>query len=181
VAVRLLLNPEALSYGTTAGWPVLNWTLYTWGLPTATLLLSAWFLQSIESPIRNFGPHTLRALAVLTGFALVNVEVSHAFQDAGPVELGGSTMLQGMVRSLSWGTYGMLLLGIGIGRSSRAARFAGFAFVLLAAAKVFVYDMWSLPGFIRVGSLLGLGGILLVAAFLFERLVLRSDADGGAS
>ena len=46
-------------------------------------------------------------------------------------------------------------------------------FVLLAAVKVFVVDLWSLPGFIRVGSLLGLGVFLIVAAFLFERLVLR--------
>jgi hypothetical protein len=51
---------------------------------------------------------------------------------------------------------------------------------------VFVYDIWSLPGFVRVGSLMGLGVTLLIAAFLFERLVLRdgpvttSDASKGA-
>jgi uncharacterized membrane protein len=182
VAVRLLLNPEALSYGSTDGWFLLNWTLYTWGIPTITLLVSATWLQRTSPPrdLLAFAPTLLRALAVLTGFALVNVEVSDAFQDAGPVELGGSTMLQGMVRSLSWGAYGMLLLGVGLSRRSRATRFAGFAFVLLGAAKVFVYDMWSLPGFIRVGSLLGLGMLLLVAAFLFERLVLRPDPEEGA-
>jgi len=38
---------------------------------------------------------------------------------------------------------------------------------------VFVVDLWSLSGFVRVGSVLGLGVLLLVAAFLFERLVLR--------
>jgi uncharacterized membrane protein len=182
VGTRLLVNPEALSYGDSDGWPILNWTLYTWGIPTAALLLSARFLQrSPSGPVQQVGPAALRGMAMLTGFALVNVEVSHAFQDAGPVELGGNTMLQGMVRSLSWGGYGMSLLAVGILRNSRSVRFAGFAFLLLAAAKVFVYDMWSLPGFVRVGSLLGLGFILLVAAFLFERLVLRPDADEGAS
>jgi hypothetical protein len=41
VAVRLVLNPYALEYGDTSGLPLLNWTLYTWGLPLVCLLLTA--------------------------------------------------------------------------------------------------------------------------------------------
>jgi uncharacterized membrane protein len=170
VGVRLLLNPWSLAWGDTGGWPVLNWTLYSWGVPTLALVAAAHWLQRAGTPV---APVMLRVLAMLTGFALVNVQVSDAFQDAGPVELGGSTMLQGMVRSLAWGGWGMLLLVIGLVADSRLTRFVGFSFILLAAFKVFVYDLWSLPGFVRVGSLLGLGFTLLVAAFLFERLVLR--------
>ena len=44
----------------------------------------------------------------------------------------------------------------------------------VATAKVFAVDLWSLSGFVRVGSVAALGVSLLVAAFLFERLVLRS-------
>ena len=39
------------------------------------------------------------------------------------------------------------------------------------------YRVSRVPGFVRVGSLMGLGFILLIAAFVFERLVLRADAS----
>ncbi|MCA9570215.1 MAG: DUF2339 domain-containing protein, partial [Myxococcales bacterium] len=177
VAVRLLANPWALEYGSTAGWPVLNWTLYTWGVPTLCLVGSAMGLERTR-PEHNDGldwaPQALRILAMLTGFALVNVEVSHAFQDAGPVELGGATMLQGMVRSLGWASWGLFLLVLGVPTRSRVTRFVGFAFLMLAAGKVFVYDIYSLPGFVRVGSFIGLGVLLIISALLFDRIVMRA-------
>ena len=42
-------------------------------------------------------------------------------------------------------------------------------------------DLWALSGFVRVGSVLGLGVTLLVAAFLFERLVLRESQSSDPS
>jgi uncharacterized membrane protein len=196
IGVRLLINPYALAYGDASGWPILNWTLWTWGIPTVCLLVAAKFVERPAVVVKAgdwrsvdwlvWAPVALRVLAMFTGFALVNMEVSHAFQDAGPVELGGSTMLQGMVRSISWGGWGLFLLVVGLFVNRRYTRFIGFSFILLATAKVFVYDIWSLPGFVRVGSLMGLGVTLLIAAFLFERLVLRdgpvttSDASKGA-
>ncbi|MCB9677989.1 MAG: DUF2339 domain-containing protein [Alphaproteobacteria bacterium] len=178
IGVRLLLNPYALAYGDTTGWPVLNWTLYTWGVPTLALVGSAWFVgRSAPTEGRNWlgwAPTALYVLAMLTGFALVNVEVSHAFQDAGPVELGGATMLQGMVRSLGWASWGLFLLVLGVPTRSRVTRFVGFAFLMLAAGKVFVYDIYSLPGFVRVGSFIGLGVLLIISALLFDRIVMRA-------
>lgn len=185
VSFRLLANPYALAYGTASGWPVLNWTLYTWGVPTVALIATAKGLEAGETDATRDGltgaPQFLRLLAMATGFALINVEVSHAFQDAGPVELGGATMLQGMVRSLAWSAYGLGLLVLGLFTGSRTTRFVGFAFLLLAAAKVSVYDLWTMPGFVRVGSLIGLGFTLIVAAVLFNRLVLREPSNAGES
>jgi uncharacterized membrane protein len=185
VGVRLLFNPYALSYGTAGGWPILNWTLYTWGVPTLSLVATAALLERSSPEGRRDelegAPSVLRLLAMGTGFALVNVQVSHAFQDAGPLDLAGTTMLQGMVRSLAWGGWGLFLLLLGLGVGSRMTRFVGFAFLLLAAAKVFVYDLWAMPGLVRVGSLIGLGVTLLVSAVLFNRLVLREPAHPGES
>jgi len=187
VATRLLLNPWALEYGDTAGLPILNWTLYTWGVPALAMLATAhWIRPSTGSsaPVGRTWERDLPALlllgAIAVGFALINVEVSHLFQDQGPVELGGRGLWQGMVRSLSWAAYGVALLGIGLGRDSRLVRLVGFVVVLLATGKVFVVDLWALSGFVRVGSVLGLGLCLLLAAFLFERLVLRQDRDADA-
>ncbi len=179
VTVRLCLNPWALEYGDTTGPVVLNWTLYTWGIPLVALLGAARLLPRGDSApaARRHGPGALVLMAIAIGFALVNVQVSHAFQDAGPVELGGHSLLQGMVRSLGWAAYGVTVLVAGLRREGRAVRMIGFGLVLLAAGKVFLVDLWSLSGFARVGSVLGLGVSLLLAAFLFERLVLRGAPD----
>ncbi|MBN2797970.1 MAG: DUF2339 domain-containing protein [Deltaproteobacteria bacterium] len=179
VGVRLLANPWALAYGDTGGWPILNWTLYTWGLPALSLLVGAQLLagqaprEGLLARVEGALPTALRLLAIGLGFALINVEVSHAFQDAGPVELGGHGLWQGMARSAGWATYGVGLLGLGLVARSRYVRLIGFGFVLLATVKVFVVDLWVFAGLVRVGSFACLGVSLLIAAFLFERLVLR--------
>lgn len=171
VGVRLVLNPFALSWGTASeGWPILNWTLYSWGLPLLCVLY-------VAHRMPRFAP-ALNGLAALIGFALVNVQVSHAFQDTGPLELGGSGLVQSMVRSASWAGYGLTILGIGLWRDVRWVRLVGFGFVLLATVKVFVFDLWGLSGFVRVGSVACLAVSLLVAALLFERIVLRGVSRG---
>ncbi|MFM2246484.1 MAG: hypothetical protein RL071_2558, partial [Pseudomonadota bacterium] len=185
VAVRLVLNPYALEYGDTSGLPLLNWTLYTWGLPLVCLLLTARWLgpqlrgdvQAGAAALPGWARGVLVLAAVAVGFALVNVQISDFFQDAGPVELGGHGVLQGMVRSLAWALYGVAVLSIGMGKDSKELRLVGFGLVMLAALKVFGSDLWSLQGFVRVGSVMGLGVTLMVAAFLFERLVLRKQRE----
>ena len=183
VTARLCFNPWALSYGDTTGTILLNWTLYTWGIPMVALLVGARGIAVGEgvARLRRHAPAGLVLMAVGIGFALVNVQVSHAFQDAGPVELGGNGLMQGMVRSLGWAAYGVAVLVTGLRREGPALRLVGFAIVLAAAGKVFAVDLWSLSGFVRVGSLLGLGVSLLLAAFLFERLVLRRNAAGAGA
>jgi uncharacterized membrane protein len=180
VGVRLLLNPWALAYGETGGWPILNWTLYTWGVPMLAALFMAWMLKRTADPgsgwhasAQRWLPTPVVVLGVFLGFALVNVEVSHLFQHEGPVALTGKTLLQGMVRSMSWGGYGIVVLVAGLVAGSRSMRLVGFGFTLLAAFKVFGFDLFALSGFVRAGSVLGLGFTLVLAAFLFERLVLR--------
>ena len=185
VGVRLLANPWVLSYGDAAGWPIVNWTLYTWGIPALAMLAAATFVAPTRrndalAQMEKVHPLLYVMLSIGLGFALVNAEVSHGFQDSGPLELGGSGLLQGMVRSISWAVFGVAVLIAGLASGSRIIRFTGFGFVLLAAAKVFAFDLWGLEGLARVGSVLALGLSLLVAAFLFERLVLRqapADTD----
>ncbi len=168
VAVRLLANPYALEYGRTEGPFLVNWTLYTWGIPTLGLLLAArWFPQPWLKVSQ-------RTAAILTGFALVNFEIAHAFAHDGQLSFRSENLGEEMVRSLSWGGYGLLLIVIGIRRRSRAVRLGGLVFTVLGAGKVFVVDLWSLSGFARVGAFGGMAVTLLAAAVAFAWLV-RND------
>lgn len=183
VGVRLVVNPWALAWGTASeGWPILNWTLYSWGVPLVCTLVVARQLprrlpDGEPDPADPFAlvAAPLGIVAAFIGFALVNVEVSHAFQDQGALELAGNDKLSSMVRSAAWAAYGLTVLGIGSWRDSRVVRLLGFAFVLLATVKVFAFDLWDLQGLVRVGSMGCLGVSLILAALAFERLVLRGS------
>jgi len=164
VGVRLLLNPFALEYGRGEGPILLNWTLYTWGIPTVALLVAARFY---ENPWMSRG---LRTLAVLTGFALLNLEIAHAFAHDNQLSFRSELIGVEMTRSIAWGGYGLLLIVLGIGKQSRATRLAGLGFAVLGAAKVFLFDTWSLSGFARVGAYAGMAVTLIAAAVAFAYL-----------
>lgn len=165
VMVRLVANPEALAYGGAEGFIVLNWTLYTWGVPLVALLLAARW---------QAGPPwlttALRTAAVLLGFALVNLEVAHAFAHDDQLSFRSEDLAKEMTRSVSWGAYGLVLVAHGVRSDRRGARLAGLAFIVLGAAKVFVVDLWTLSGFVRVGALGGMALSLLLAAIAFQSL-----------
>ncbi len=178
VGGRLLLNPYALEYGRGDGLYVLNWTLYTWGLPTVCLLVAAAAFP------QKWLARGLRTLAILTGFALLNFEIAHAFAVDGELSFHSERLAQEMVRSVSWGGYGLFLVLLGIVRKSRAVRMGGLGFMLLAAGKVLLVDLWILEGFLRVGALFGLAivGLATAMAFAFvERSVSRREAPPSPS
>lgn len=182
VGVRLLANPWALTWGEVGGWPVLNWTLYTWGVPMVALLFVAWGLgRAPAASLARQARVLVLLLGLLVGFGLVNVQISHAFRGDRPLtlDLFGGDRLESMVRSAGWAGWGLVVLGAGLASGHRLLRFVGFSFVLLATAKVFLVDLWDLTGFVRVGSLFCLAAALLVAAFVFERLVLRGPRPAG--
>ena len=167
VSVRLLANPSVLVYGDTSGWPILNWTLYTWGVPGILLLVAAWAFRVAVLPA------ALRTVAMLVFFALINLEIAHAFARAGRLSFWSDDLGESMTRSISWALYGLFIIALGVFRDSRRARLAGLGFALLGALKVFAVDLWSLSGFARVGSFAGLAVTLLVGAIAFSRIVLR--------
>ena len=165
VNVRLLLNPAALSYHGGEGPILLNWTLYTWGVPAACMLIAAHFLEN--TAIKGM----LRTSAVLLGFALLNLEIAHAFAHDNALSFRSENLREEMTRSISWGAYGLALIVLGVANGSRGARLAGLVIAVLGASKVCLVDMWSLSGFWRVGALAGIAVTLLAAGAAFQKLV----------
>ncbi len=173
---RLFLNPEAWRHGGGEGMIILNWTLYLWGVPTLCMLVAAWGFEARGQGLTAFG-RGLKIAAILLGFALVNLEVAHGFAHDNQLSFWSEDLSQSMVRSVSWGLYGLLLIGLGSAKQAQWLRLFGLAFLLLGAGKVFVLDLWSLTGFYRVGSIFGLAVVLILGAIAFQRLVLKDRED----
>ena len=79
----------------------------------------------------------------------------------------------GNVISLSlsalWALYAAALIVLGIMRSSRWPRLAGLGLLAVPVAKLFLYDAFSLGLAYRVTAFIGLGVLLVIGGFLYQR------------
>jgi uncharacterized membrane protein len=72
--------------------------------------------------------------------------------------------------SALWAVVGLALLSIGLWRDSRNLRIGGLVLFGIALAKLFLYDLSALSAMSRALSFLGVGLVLLFAAFLYQRV-----------
>jgi uncharacterized membrane protein len=79
--------------------------------------------------------------------------------------LTGQTLL-----SVLWGVTGVGLLVTGLVRDRRTLRRVALGLLAVTAAKVFLYDLAALDSMARVGSLIGLGVLLLAGGFAWQRV-----------
>ena len=73
----------------------------------------------------------------------------------------------------AWVFFAVALLVLGVVTRTRSNRLVAMGFLMLAAGKVFVFDLAALSGIYRVGSFLGAALTLLGSAVLLQRVVLR--------
>jgi uncharacterized membrane protein len=80
-------------------------------------------------------------------------------------------LLQGQLQlSALWAVAGIVALVVGLRLDMREVRLAALGLLGATAAKVFLYDLAALTSVYRVASFIGLGLVLLVAAFAYQRL-----------
>jgi uncharacterized membrane protein len=72
-----------------------------------------------------------------------------------------------------WLVYAVVLLVVGIARRSRAVRLGGLILIAVSIVKVFVYDVFTLSTMYRIIAFVGLGILLLVGGFLYQRYSAR--------
>ena len=72
--------------------------------------------------------------------------------------------------SVFWTVAGLVCLWLGLRREVRELRLAGFALLILAAGKVFLYDLSELESVWRVLSFIVLGLLFLLAALAYQRM-----------
>ena len=110
------------------------------------------------------------ALLHLASAALVTpFQPGTATIDSGLFELGVRQQGQ-MLLSVFWGLCGVTVMIVGLRRDLRALRAGGLALLFVAVAKVSLVDLATLDSLYRVASLCGLGMLLLVGAFVWQRL-----------
>jgi uncharacterized membrane protein len=188
VAARLLVNPEVLRYQPRGG-PLLNWLLYTYGVPALACLLGARWLRHAErrrgdapafdvlSGDRRYTPGVAAFLGLLLIFWLINLEIADFYSAGRYVEIDLSRHLQrDLTRSFAWGLYAIALLVVGMVRAERGLRIVALGFVMLTVGKVFVWDLGQLTGLYRILSFLALGASLIVVSLLYQRFARRDEA-----
>jgi len=82
---------------------------------------------------------------------------------------GEVTMAHHMGLSILWTLYAFAAMGIGIQRRQSALRFGAIGLFALTVAKVFLVDLGRLDAGYRILSFVVLGGLLILASFLYTR------------
>jgi uncharacterized membrane protein len=165
-------------YHVRSGTPIVNWYLYTFGIPALAFLAAASLFARNPYAKSLKGPAILRGAATMFLFLLMNVEVAD-FHSTGvgiTYHLSGATLMEDMTYSLSWGGFAIGLLAVGLVRRSRATRIGAILVLFLTVCKVFVHDLWELGALYRVASVVGLALALLGMSYLIQRFIFRKEA-----
>ncbi|MBV8199383.1 MAG: DUF2339 domain-containing protein, partial [Acidobacteria bacterium] len=165
----LALNP-LWKHQLVGSMPLLNVLAAAYALP-AVLAIAAGAEVRLQGG--RWLPRLASIAALLLGFAWISLSVRQhfagSFLDTAPA---GAAERYGY--SAAWVLYGVALLLAGIARRGPILRYGSLAVMLLAVAKVFLYDTARLSDLYRVLSFLGLGASLLLLGFLYQRFVFRA-------
>ncbi|MCC6988027.1 MAG: DUF2339 domain-containing protein [Acidobacteria bacterium] len=188
VGVRLLVNPAVLRYE-PRGAAVINWLLYTYGVPALACLVGAMWLRRAEarrgeSPRfdylardRDFPAAVVAFLGLLLVFWLINLEIADYYSAGRYVELDLTRHLQrDLTRSFAWGLYAITLLVVGLWKRQRGLRLVSLGFLMLTVGKVFLYDLGQLTGLYRIVSFMALGVSLILVSLLYQRFARREES-----
>ena len=185
---RLVANPALLTYYPRPDTRIVNWILYTYLVPAAALIGSAWHLRPREAERARPWESGLYATGAAVGaiassgaaIAVLFVWMNLAIADwyaTGPsltLTLGGAPA-QRLTVSITWAIYALLLLGLGMARAATGLRWLSLAFLLVTIGKVFLHDLGELRDLYRVASLVGLAVSLLLVSLLYQRFVFRRE------
>jgi len=180
VFVRLAFNPAVFVYE-PRGYRVFNWYLYAYAICAASMFLAAWWFSKTDDRVLTGLPRAsalLPAAGVILLFLLLNIEIADFYATGREITFRfGVTLAQDLTYTIGWLVFGMLLLTACIYLQNRLGRVAAVALIAVTAAKAFLYDMRSLGGLYRVGSLVGLALSLVLVALALQKFVLQDSRD----
>jgi uncharacterized membrane protein len=177
---------------------LLNFRFLALALLLGGLVLHLTLLRG-SSLLGGFTPAGVNALGILLVvllFVLITGETRDIFEKditrlAGVTTEGPSVYTQ--ISSLQnqkqlslsgiWLLYSIALMGVGLWRRRRGIRIASIVLFGFTILKIFIYDLSSLETLYRIFSFIGLGVILLVVSWLYQRykhlLLAEGESQGG--
>ncbi len=176
--IRLAVNPDVLSYHARAETPIWNWYLYTYGLAIAALFTAAAQLREPwDGFVRRETRGVLQALGTVLAFLLLNIEIADYFTAAGErvlaFKFSGSFALD-MAYTIAWALFALGLLIVGIWKTIRPARYAALGLLSVALAKLFLHDLARLDALYRVGALVVVAIVAILASVFYQRFLIQA-------
>ena len=156
--------------------PFINTRFLAFVIGIAATYLTAFILwrqkETITKEWRVFAPILLIAASFLTLW-IISFEVWQSFTNplrtATYSERQGLQNAQNLALTAVWAIYAVVGLITGIWRKWRYVRIGALALLVVPIVKVFVYDVFHLQTSYRIGAFVGLGVLLLVSAYLYQR------------
>jgi uncharacterized membrane protein len=173
--IRLAVNPAVLEYQIRGETPILNWQLYAYSLSALAMFFAAFWLTP---PTHLWGKINLRGLFGTLGgillFLLLNIEIADAFTPAGERSITfdfSGNLARDMTYTISWALFALTLLVLGIWKRNQPTRIAGIGLLVVTLLKLFLHDLANIDSGYRIGALIGVAIIALVASFLYQRFL----------
>lgn len=125
-------------------------------------------------------------LACVTGLVLITEQINGMFGrfawqqavDVGPMAAGAADLARQVTLSIAWAGYAVVLLVAGIRARYALARYLAILLFAVTIGKVFFVDLAQLDRLYRIVSVIGLGILLLLASYLYQRYM-SGDGDEG--
>jgi uncharacterized membrane protein len=169
MAVRLLFFDTTIDMDTFR--PILNERFLAYLAGIAASYLSAYLLWRERERVPDWA--TLAATFLIAGnfftLWLLSFEVWDYFDTRTLMTGRAIRSAQNLSLTALWAVYAVILLVIGIAKRWRKVRLGALALLAVSIAKVFVYDVWVLERLYRIIAFVGLGVLLLVSAYLYQR------------
>jgi uncharacterized membrane protein len=178
--VRLAFNPAVLEYHARSATPILNWYLYAYGIVTVCLFAGARLLAPPRNLIlQSNAPPLLAGLGTVLAFLLLNIEIADYFSTPGSTltfQFSGN-FARDMTYSIAWALFALALLVVGILRKTPAARYSAIGLLSVTLLKLFLHDLARIGQLYRVGALIGVAVIAMLASFAYQRFFSAKDKE----
>ena len=171
--VRLALNEAVLTYRPRAHLPVLNWYLYGYGVPGLCLLTAGYQFGSPRGHrYERHGPALLFTLGGTLFFLLLNIEIADYFSIGPALTFSfAGNFARDMTYTIGWSVFAFALLVVGMMKRTRAVRLAGMGLLCVALIKLFFHDLDNLSQLYRVGALISVAVVAIVASFAYQKFL----------
>jgi uncharacterized membrane protein len=173
MTIRLLFFDTTVNIGTFQ--PVLNERFLAFVIGIAATYAAVYVLwRQRETFIKWRVPASILLIAAsFFSIWILSFEVwdsfSSALRDAEPAAREGLRNAQNLSLTAVWAVYAVMGLVIGIAKRWRYVRIGALALLAVPIIKVFIYDVFKLEMGYRIGAFVGLGVLLLISAYLYQR------------